>query len=85
VSRAHLRGPSDVRTTFAQARRVWLDQAALNPSCDPLPEKGVVLRLSLVDWEELSADLFRVNEEAERIQQLALLHQPDQNGLPELC
>jgi hypothetical protein len=33
---------------------------------------------------ELSASQFGVNQEAERIRQLALLHQPDQNRLPEL-
>ncbi len=38
----------------------------------------------LSDREELSASQFGVNEEAERIGQLALLHQPDQNRLPEL-
>jgi hypothetical protein len=41
-------------------------------------------RLPLSDRGELSAGQLRVNGEAERIQQLALLHQPDQNRLPEL-
>jgi sugar phosphate isomerase/epimerase len=41
-------------------------------------------RLPLSDRGELSASQLRVNDEAERIQQLALLHQPDQDRLPEL-
>ena len=39
---------------------------------------------SLSDRGELSASLLRVNDEAERIQQLALLHQLDENRLSEL-
>jgi hypothetical protein len=37
----------------------------------------------LSDRGELSASQFRVNQEAERIRQLALFHQPDQNRFPE--
>jgi hypothetical protein len=38
----------------------------------------------LSDREELGASQFGVDQEPERIRQLALLHQPDQNRLPEL-
>ena len=43
-----------------------------------------ISRWALSDRGELSASQFGVDQEAERIQQLALLHQPDQNRLPEL-
>jgi hypothetical protein len=39
---------------------------------------------SLTDRGELRASQLRVNDEAERIQQLALLHQSDQNRLLKL-
>jgi len=39
---------------------------------------------SLSDRGELCAGHLRVNQEAERVRQLALLHQPDQNRLAEL-
>jgi hypothetical protein len=39
---------------------------------------------ALLDRGELSANQFGVDQEPERIRQLALLHQPDQNRLPEL-
>lgn len=38
----------------------------------------------LSDWGKLSASEFRVDQEPEWIRQLALLHQPVQNRLPEL-
>ncbi len=38
----------------------------------------------LSDRGELGACQFRVDQETERIQQLALFHQPGQNRLPEL-
>jgi hypothetical protein len=45
---------------------------------------GLQSRPLLSDRGELSASQFGENQEAERIRQLALLHQPDQNRLPEL-
>jgi hypothetical protein len=39
----------------------------------------------LSDRGELGAGQFRVSQEAERIRQLVLLHQPNENRLPELC
>jgi len=51
-----------------------LDRAALPAAIGP----------PLFDRGELSADQFRVHQEAERIQQLALLHQPSQHRVREL-
>jgi hypothetical protein len=48
---------------------------------DGAPDRAGV---PLSDWRELGAGEFRVDEEAERIQQLALLHQPEQNRLPKI-
>ena len=45
---------------------------------------GGVLRAVLSDRRELSAGQLREDAEAERIQELALLHQPVQNRLAEV-
>jgi hypothetical protein len=50
----------------------------------PAAVRHIRAALPLSDRGELRASQFRVNQEAERIQKLALLHQPDHNRLPEL-
>jgi hypothetical protein len=40
--------------------------------------------VSLSDWGELCARQFCLEQEAEQIRQLMLVHQPDQNRLPHV-
>jgi hypothetical protein len=49
-----------------------------------LSERTRGLGAPLSDRGELGASQFRINQEAKRIQELALLHQPHQHRLPKL-
>ena len=84
---------SETGTSDSQAQAQWRVHG-LAAELSDLRFRGVKARVGLLksrrpspplsDWGELSADQSRVNQEAERIQQLALLHQPSQNRVREL-
>jgi hypothetical protein len=72
--------------TLAGKWQLGGDPAAVSRRSGPGGRQPVAResRPPLSDRGELSARQFRVNQEAEWIRPLALLHQPDQNRLPEL-